>query len=117
MTREQSRLVDSLWSALRDHRKRHGCAQVEIPGADLLRRYMGPPCADALLGFVADLDVRLGRGPVHCGVCGQAMAGNDRIPFGQRLAHFACAGSEQLARTGARKVSVAAGRSSGMAPR
>ncbi len=98
MTREQSRLVDSLWSALREHRQRHGCAQVEIPGAYLLARYMGPSCADAdaLLGLVADLDVRLGRAPVHCGVCGLAMSGNDRLPYGQRLAHFECAAAEQL---------------------
>ncbi len=60
MTREQRRLLDSLWSALREHRQRHGCAEVEVadPAADALYRFMGPSCADAadLRGFICDFE-------------------------------------------------------------
>jgi len=93
----------------------HDCADVEIPDASVLGRFMGPVCAeeDRLLRFITDMEFELNRAPVHCAVCGEAMEPTDRLPYGLREAHFACASAEQLARTGAPRVGVAVGQRMG----
>lgn len=115
MTREQRRMVDKLWAVYHQHRGAHDCAEVEIPDAAILGRFMGPVCAeeDRLLRFITDLEFELNHAPVHCAICGEAMEPTDRLPYVLREAHFACASAEQLARTGAARVGVAVGQRMG----
>lgn len=110
MTREQRRMIDKLWGVFYQHRESHGCAPAEVGSG-----HIGPVCfeGERLLDFVTNFERELSMAPAHCAICGQAMEPSDRLPYGLREAHFACASAEQLARTGAPRVGVAVGQRMG----
>lgn len=113
MTREQRRVFDALWAALQAHRTRHGCAEVLVPVSDGGEgRWMGPACPEAakLLGFVSHAEADFEHLAVCCAICGNEMPTSDRLPVGEREAHFACLARAELARTRSPKISLVVGR-------
>ena len=116
MTAEQTRLIGDLLQVLRDHRARHGCEEVEVPGAPALARFGGPVCAEEqrLLRFIGAMSLEIDSVPVPavCAICREPLDAADALPLcgTSDQGHFRCVAAQQLAKRGGSKVSVAIGR-------
>lgn len=110
MTAEQTRLIDKLWTLFYTHRGSHDCSAGGVPGPHLCNE------AHRLRTFAEEMESSCKAKPTPCALCGRDTQSSDRLPYRDAVAHFACAGEAEFARTGAHRVGVAVGQRMGGAP-